>query len=96
MKGWIIKFVPQTPFITKGFSNFATLIERCPSGLRSTLGKRVYGNVSGVRIPSSLQNINKLNRPESRDGFLWVTRDETCFDLAVSNKKRKAPKQPIV
>ena len=30
-------------------------IERWPSGLRRTLGKRVYGNVSRVRIPSSLQ-----------------------------------------
>lgn len=26
---------------------------RCPRGLRSTLGKRVYGNVSRVRIPFS-------------------------------------------
>ena len=29
------------------------IAERCPSGRRSTLGKRVYGNVPRVRIPPS-------------------------------------------
>jgi hypothetical protein len=28
-------------------------VETCPSGLRSTLGKRVCGNVSWVQIPAS-------------------------------------------
>ena len=32
---------------------FFILLERCPSGLRSTPGKRVYRNVPGVRISAS-------------------------------------------
>lgn len=32
-------------------------IERWPSGRRRTPGTRVYGNVSRVRIPSSLQKL---------------------------------------
>ncbi len=47
---------PKKPII---YFTFALLKERCPSGLRSTLGKRVYGNVSGVRIPSSLQSLSQ-------------------------------------
>ena len=55
-KGYLDWVIPKTPII---YFTFAVLIERCPSGLRSTLGKRVYGNVSGVRIPSSLQSLSR-------------------------------------
>ena len=42
-------------FLEKKYT-LAAATERWPSGLRRTLGKRVYSNVSGVRIPFSLQN----------------------------------------
>ena len=48
--------------------------ETWPSGLRRTLGKRVYSNVSGVRIPSSLQR-----RLLERGVFSVLNRIETCF-----------------
>ena len=36
-----------------------TFMERCPRGLWCSLGKRVYGNVPGVRIPLSPPNFAK-------------------------------------
>ena len=38
------------------------ILERCPSGRRSTPGKCVYGNVSRVRIPPSPPNIKRPRR----------------------------------
>ena len=84
----------ETPIITKGFSNFASQKERCPSGLRSTLGKRVYGNVSGVRIPSSLQNINSNPSRDTGWVFNLVTRAETCFELEVNELKTRGREAP--
>jgi hypothetical protein len=55
-KSYLDWVIPKKPII---YFTFAILKERCPSGLRSTLGKRVYGNVSGVRIPSSLQSLSR-------------------------------------
>ena len=89
-----IKFMYETPIITKGFSNFASQKERCPSGLRSTLGKRVYGNVSGVRIPSSLQNINSNPSRDTGWVFNLVTRAETCFELEVNELKTRGREAP--
>lgn len=55
-KSYLDWVMPKKPII---YFTFAILKERCPSGLRSTLGKRVCGNVSGVRIPSSLQSLSR-------------------------------------
>src|SRR3954469_21973415 len=46
MRGSVDRVLSRTEEMTK-------VRERCPSGRRRTLGKRVYGNVSWVRIPPS-------------------------------------------
>src|SRR5258706_11213618 len=51
-----------------------TIPERWPSGRRRTLGKRVYGNVSWVRIPPSPPNVLDealLRRADQRRGARW-------------------------
>src|SRR5258706_1953010 len=51
-----------------------TIPERWPSGRRRTLGKRVYGNVSWVRIPPSPPNVLDealLRRADRRRGAGW-------------------------
>ncbi len=90
-KSYLDWVIPKTPII---YFTFAVPIERCPSGLRSTLGKRVYGNVSGVRIPSSLQNINSNPSRDTGWVFNLVTRAETCFELEVNELKTRGREAP--
>ena len=76
-KSYLDWVIPKTPII---YFTFAVLIERCPSGLRSTLGKRVYGNVSGVRIPSSLQKKINTTTPEHGVVFYLGASHKACFN----------------
>ena len=59
------------------------LTERCQSGLMCTLGKRVYGNVSEVRILSSLP-ANK-NPTSCMWGFCFDACLRGGFELGASN-----------
>lgn len=51
---------------------------RCPRGLRSTPGKRVYGNVSRVRIPFSPKKIYKID--SKANSIILLKLDSLSFD----------------
>ena len=73
-----VRVRPEEPYITnrpsvpgwQGVVLFVVIIERCPSGRRSTIGNRVYVmSVSRVRIPSSLPSyLNMESYPRGRRG----------------------------
>ena len=55
--------------------------ERCPSGLRSTPGKCVYGNVSRVRIPPSPPDNLKFKQLRIIPDCLMSTFPRACHPI---------------